>query len=211
MFIFDTISERSEVISTNGRVNSPLAAKGTCPSAGNWIHTQLPIPDCGPDVLWREALGGQSQAHPHPCLKCLDRRHPNLNPFRGSCPLRLKSSLLLLAPRSFMMLGLVSLIHSLSPSPGSMSGTDQTFSAYLLAERMGSLAPDYLSNTISCFPLPIVSTEFLSVPRIQCALFFLLCTFCRLSLINSTPPVGLSRCLLFREAFPEPVPLGTPI
>lgn len=49
VFIFDTISERSEMITTHGRVNSPSAAKGICPNAGNWIHTQLPIPDCGPD------------------------------------------------------------------------------------------------------------------------------------------------------------------
>lgn len=59
------------MITTNGRVNKPSAAKGTCPNAGNWIHTQLPIPDCGPDGFLappRDAEGGRTQAHPVPAL-----------------------------------------------------------------------------------------------------------------------------------------------
>lgn len=59
VFIFDTISKRSEMITTNGRVNNPSVVKGICPKAGNCCHTQLPIPDCSPDgvrgsvVCWR--------------------------------------------------------------------------------------------------------------------------------------------------------------
>lgn len=118
VFIFDTISKRSQMITTNGRVNSPSATKGTCPSAGNWIHTQLPVPDCGLMPLscaskgCSEWLGAGS---PHSCPKCLDKGHSNLNPLRGSCPLRLKSSLLLLAPKPSVLLELVHLIHFFIP------------------------------------------------------------------------------------------------
>lgn len=48
VLIFDTISKRSEMITTNGGVNNPSVAKGICPKAGNCSRTQLPIPDCGP-------------------------------------------------------------------------------------------------------------------------------------------------------------------
>lgn len=83
------------MITTNGRENKPSAAKGTCPSAGNWIHAQLPIPDCGPDssfVPLSDTEGGRAQAHPIPALQSLGWRPPNLNPFRGSCARRLQSS-----------------------------------------------------------------------------------------------------------------------
>lgn len=71
VFIFDTISKRSDMITTNGRVNNPFAAKGTCPNAGNWIHTQLPIPDRGPDCSitpLQDAAGGRMRAHPTSAL-----------------------------------------------------------------------------------------------------------------------------------------------
>lgn len=49
VLIFDTISKRSEMITTNGRVNDPSVAKGICPKAGDCSCKQLPMPDCIPD------------------------------------------------------------------------------------------------------------------------------------------------------------------
>lgn len=92
VFIFDTISKRSEMITTNGRVNKPSAAKGTCPKAGNWIHTQPPVPDCGPDssfALLRVAEGGRTQAHPIPALNALAGRTQIRIPLGARVPLGL--------------------------------------------------------------------------------------------------------------------------
>lgn len=84
------------MITTNGRVNNPFAAKGTCPNAGNWIHTQLPTPDCGPDgsimlcgMRWEAGCRLVPSLHERPWQEA-----PNLDPFGNLLALRPKSSLL---------------------------------------------------------------------------------------------------------------------
>lgn len=56
------------MITTNGSINNPSTAKGTCPEARNWIYTQLPIPEATPDgciAMLRDVEGVG------PCPKCL--------------------------------------------------------------------------------------------------------------------------------------------
>lgn len=107
VFISDTISKRSEMITTNGRVNNPFAAKGTCPNAGNWIHTQLPIPGCGPDcsiTRLQDAAGGRIQVHPISAPKALAGGPQICIPSGDLLALRPKSSLLSPTQKALMTL-----------------------------------------------------------------------------------------------------------
>lgn len=97
VFIFDTISKRSEMITTNGRVNNPFAAKGTCPNA-----RKLDPHTAASSRLWadgsitalRDAVGGRVQKIVPSLVKGSGRRAPNLDPFGNLLVLRPKSSLL---------------------------------------------------------------------------------------------------------------------
>lgn len=113
--------------------------------------------------------GRQGADLSHPCTKGPGRRAPNLDPFGNLLALRPKSSLL---PRlkSSHDLGTV-WSTALSPLPG----INQTLSKYLLGKGVNSLAPAYLSSSISCLPLLLIFSELPLVPKVQhTPLFFVL-------------------------------------
>lgn len=113
--------------------------------------------------------GRQGADLSHPCTKGPGRRPQILTPLGISLPLG-PSPASFPDSKSSHDLGTVwSTALSLLP------GINQTLSKYLLAKGVNSLAPAYLTSSISCLPLLLIFSELPLVPNMQhTPLFFVL-------------------------------------